>query len=129
MLGVVWKTAVATLAFAVAIVSMAEGSPVGHFRPSMESATEASGLVVKAHGSHIACRYGKYGKSKEGWHRHDGGAYRCAPASTEAPQRFGPSSTGRDSRQRSSGQRTGPTATPNIPSGQKTSPTPIPKRR
>lgn len=131
-----WKTAVAALAFAAAIASMAEGSPAGRFRPFKESATsEASGLVVKAHGSHIACRYGKYGKSKEGWHRHDGGVYRCAPASTEAPQRFGPSSTGKGSRPGSSGQRTTPPSSGQKPgttppsSGQKTSPTPIPKRR
>jgi hypothetical protein len=121
MLRVRWKPAVAALAFAVAIASMAEGSPIRHFRPSIETKTsEASGLVVMAHGSHSACRYGRYGKSKE-WHRHDGGAvYRCAP-----PQRFGPSS---NSRQGSSGQRTGPTPIPG-PKPQKTAPTPVPKRR
>ena len=122
MLRVRWKPAVAALAFAVAIASMAEGSPTRHFRPSIETETsEASGLVVMAHGSHSACRYGR---SKEEWHRHDGRAvYRCAPASTEAP-----SSTGKKSRQGSSGQRTGPTPIPG-PKPQKTAPTPVPKRK
>ncbi len=76
-----WKPVAATAALAVAIASMAEGSPARHLaRPMQGAASEASGLVIKTHGSHTACRYGSYRKTTQGWHRHDrGAAYPCAP--------------------------------------------------
>jgi hypothetical protein len=129
MLRARWKTAVVAVAFAAAVASMAEGSPAGHLRPSVESAiSEMSGLVVKAHGSHDACRHGKYAKAKKGWHRHGGGAvYRCAPEPAEAPQPFGGTYTGKGSRPGSSGPKTGtsPVFGPPASSGPKTGTSPV----
>ena len=105
MLRVRWKTALA-IAFAAATTSMAEGSPAGHLRASMERAiSEVGGLVVRTHGSHLKCRYGKHGKSKDEWHRHDRGAiYPCASPSEEV-QRSGPSRTGKGSKVRPVGPK------------------------
>ena len=130
MLRVHWKTGVAAIAFAAANTSAAEGSPAGHLRRSMESTmSEVSGLVVRTHGSHLKCRYGKHGKSKEEWHRHDRRAtYPCAPPRLrtcnglalrplERARRSGPSS----------GQRTGtsPVFGPPASPGPKTGTSPI----
>jgi hypothetical protein len=132
MLRLCWKPPVAASVLAAAIATMAEGSPIKHFYPSIErTAGQANGLFLKTHGSHSACRNGVYGRSKDGWHRHiDGTAYRCAPPSTDAPQRFGPSSAGKGPRSGAPGQKTGtsPVFGPK-PSGQKTAPTAIPKRK
>jgi len=126
MLRVQLKTAL-VIAFAAATTSMAEGSPAGHLRVSMERAmSELGGLVVTTHGSHLKCRYGKHGKSKEEWHRHDRGAvYPCA-APSEVP-RFGPSPTGKSSRSGPSGQKTGtsPVFGPPASSGPKTGTSPV----
>jgi hypothetical protein len=127
MLRVRWKTALA-IAFAAATTSMAEGSPAGHLRASMERAiSEAGGLVLRTHGSHLKCRYGKHGKSKEEWHRHDRGAtYPCAPPSKDV-QRFDPSPAGKGSRSGPSGQKMGtsPVFGPPASPGPKTGTSPV----
>jgi hypothetical protein len=127
MLRVRWKTALA-IAFAAATTSMAAGSPAGHLRASMERAiSEAGGLVLRTHGSHLKCRYGKHGKSKEEWHRHDRGAtYPCAPPSKDV-QRFEPSTAGKGSISGPSGQKTGtsPVFGPPASAGPKTGTSPV----
>jgi hypothetical protein len=137
MLRVRWKPVAATAVAALAIVSMAEGSPAPHLARPMQSATsEAGGLVMKVHGSHKACRFGSYMKT-QGWHRHDRrGVYPCVPPSGATQQQSSPTYTGRGARSGSpdsSGPRTGtspvfgPPATTS--SGQKTNPTPYIRRR
>jgi hypothetical protein len=126
------KSTVASVAFAVAIASMAGGSSAGQVAPSLEAvASEVGGLVVKVHGTHRACRHGSYGRMgmQVGWHRHDRGAtYPCAPESTGA-QPYSPS-TERGSRQGSApgtpGARTGSPSS-GQGTGPKTGVTAIPK--
>jgi hypothetical protein len=144
MLRVRWKPMAATAAVAVAIASMAEGSPAGQLARPMQGATsEAGGLVAKVHGSHTSCRFGTFGKT-QGWHRHDRrGVYPCAPPSSAATQQSGPTVTGRGATFGPPGREARPQApkTPTSPvfgppakpsttsSGLKTAPTPSIKRR
>jgi hypothetical protein len=112
--------AVAALAVSAAAATLAQGAPAGHLRSMSEAAAEADGVVIRTHGSHTACRFGSFGKAKEGWHRHVGKAvYPCAPEATTAPPSSLPTARGWRPDTPGQGSRT------SAPLGPKTGTTPI----
>jgi hypothetical protein len=111
------RMALGALAFSAA-ASLAEAAPA-----SMERAAGgAHSLVVKVHGTHTTCRYGAYGRGKEGWHRHvSGNTYPCAPEyTTTPPPAYAP--TGRGWSPDGPGRPAASPSGPSGASGQKTGP-------